>query len=102
MGMMLTAKPIDAAEAYRLGLANEVVPQEQLLETAHRWASEILECAPLSVRGTKEAARTGLDLPLESAMRRSYTGLQRHMASADSKEGPLAFSEKRQPDWKGA
>lgn len=102
MGMMLTAKPISAAEAYRLGLVNEVVPQEQLMPAAQRWASEILECAPLSVRGTKEAARTGLDLPLESAMRRSYTWLQRHMASADSKEGPLAFSEKRQPEWKGA
>ena len=102
MGMMLTAKPISAAEGYRLGLVNEVVPPEELLPTARRWAEEILECAPLAVRGTKEAARTGLDLPLESAVRRPYTWLQRHMATNDRIEGPLAFAEKRRPQWTGA
>jgi 1,4-dihydroxy-2-naphthoyl-CoA synthase len=99
MGMILTGKAIDAAEAARWGLANEVVPLAQLMPTAERWANEILQCAPLSVRGSKEAALTGLDLPLETAMRRSYDNLQAHMASADRIEGPKAFAEKRPPAW---
>jgi enoyl-CoA hydratase/carnithine racemase len=102
MGMILTGKPIDAHEAHRLGLVNEVVPADQLLPTADRWAAEILECAPLSVRGSKEASLTGLDLPLFAAMRSSYPTLQRHLASADAVEGPRAFADKRTPNWTGA
>ena len=101
MGMILTGKAIDAAEAHRWGLVNEVVPLAELMPTAERWAHEILECAPLAVRGSKEAALTGLDLPLEAAIRRSYDNLQAHMASADRTEGPRAFAEKRKPVWTG-
>ena len=44
---------------------------------------------------------TGSDLPLETAMRRTYDNLQAHMASADRLEGPRAFAEKRPPAWTG-
>ena len=101
MGMMLTAKPITAQEAYRVGLVNEVVPLDELLPTAERWAAEILECAPLAVRGSKEAAMTGLDVPLWAAMRASYPVVQGHLASADAVEGPKAFADKRVPEWTG-
>lgn len=101
MGMLLTAKPISAAEAHRLGLVNEVVPLDDLIPTAERWAAEILECAPLSVRGSKEAAMVGLDVPLRAAIRSTYPGIQAHLASDDAVEGPRAFSDKRQPDWTG-
>jgi enoyl-CoA hydratase/carnithine racemase len=101
MGMMLTGKEIDAQTALRYGLVNEVVPQERLMETADRWAREILECAPLAVRGTKEGATRGLDLPLETAIKRNYQWLQRHAMSPDRIEGPRAFAEKRQPKWAG-
>ncbi|MDA0365952.1 MAG: enoyl-CoA hydratase-related protein [Chloroflexi bacterium] len=102
MGMMLTGKDVDARAAERYGLVNEVVPQDQLMETAEKWAAWILECAPLSVRGTKEGSMRGLEIPLESAMSRSYYWLQRHNSSDDRVEGPRAFSEKRQPNWSGA
>ena len=102
MGMLLTAKPITAAEAYRLGLVNEVVPLDELQPAAERWAAEVLECAPLSVRGTKAAAYDGMALPLQSAISRSYFGIQQHMASADAIEGPRAFADKRVPNWSGA
>jgi crotonobetainyl-CoA hydratase len=102
MGMLLTGKHIDAQEAYRLGLVNEVVPPAELMRTAERWAEEMLACAPLAVRGTKEAVMTGLDLPLEAATRRSYSNIQALQASADRVEGPVAFAEKRKPRWTGA
>jgi enoyl-CoA hydratase/carnithine racemase len=101
MGMMLTAKPINAARAYELGLVNEVVSLAELMPTAERWAREIMECAPFAVRGSKEAALRGLDLPLETAIARPYSNIQMHMASEDRVEGPRAFAEKRQPQWKG-
>jgi enoyl-CoA hydratase/carnithine racemase len=55
MGLLLTGKWLSAQDAARYGLVNEVVPAEQLMATAERWASEILECSPLSVRLTKES-----------------------------------------------
>jgi enoyl-CoA hydratase/carnithine racemase len=101
MGMMLTGKEIDAQTALRYGLVNEVVPQDRLMETADRWAREILECAPLAVRGTKEGATRGQDIPLEDAINRNYHWLQLHNMSPDRIEGPRAFAEKRQPKWAG-
>ncbi|MGH2588766.1 MAG: enoyl-CoA hydratase-related protein [Dehalococcoidia bacterium] len=101
MGMMLTGKPISARRAYEVGLVNEVVPLSDLIPTAERWAREIMECAPFAVRGSKEAATRGLELPLETAIIRPYANVQAQMASEDRIEGPRAFAEKRTPQWKG-
>ncbi len=99
MGMMLTATRIKAEDAHRLGLVNEVVPLAELMPAAERWASEILECAPLSVRASKQMALQGLDSPLDIAFARSYSQQRLQVASADRVEGPRAFSEKRKPNW---
>jgi len=99
MGMLLTAKRISAMEAYELGMVNEVVPLSNLMETAERWASEILEAAPLSVRASKQMAYEGLGWPLENALARKYSEEANFLASDDRREGPLAFSEKRPPNW---
>ncbi|HEV7732586.1 MAG TPA: enoyl-CoA hydratase-related protein [Candidatus Binatia bacterium] len=101
MGMMLTGKPITAAEAHRIGLVNEVVPSTELMATAERWASTIAECSPRSVQATKQAAMEGLGRPLPEAMAASYDGVSRLWASADAVEGPRAFAEKRKPRWTG-
>jgi enoyl-CoA hydratase/carnithine racemase len=101
MGMMLTGKPITAAEGARLGLVNEVVPKEALAATADRWAREIAECSPLSIQATKEAALQGLGRPLAEAITTPYDRVLRLWASDDAKEGPLAFAQKRKPRWTG-
>ncbi len=102
MGMLLTGRRVPAAEGRQLGFVNDVVPEGQALEGAKQWASQILECAPLSVRGSKQAAMQGMSAPsLEDAIKNRYEQIQAMSKSADFVEGPLAFSEKRAPDWKG-
>jgi enoyl-CoA hydratase/carnithine racemase len=101
MGMMLTAKHITAAEAHRWGIVNEVVPGKDLLATAERWAAEISECSPLSIQATKEAAMGGLGLPLRDALAKRYEASGKLFRSKDAIEGPLAFAQKRKPNWSG-
>jgi enoyl-CoA hydratase/carnithine racemase len=101
MGMMLTGKHITAQEAHRLGIANEVVPQKDLIATAERWAGEIMECSPLSIQASKEAAMNGLGMTVEAAIAKHYDLQSKLFRSKDAIEGPLAFSEKRKPNWTG-
>ena len=101
MGMMLTARRIKADEAYRLGLVNELVPLADLMPTAEKWANEILEVAPLSARASKQMAYQGLGWPVDIAFNRKYSEEAKFLASNDRREGPLAFSEKRKPNWTG-
>ncbi|MGQ0550517.1 MAG: enoyl-CoA hydratase-related protein [Armatimonadota bacterium] len=101
MGMLLTGRRISAAEALRIGLVNEVVPAADLPGAARRWAEQILECAPLSVQATKEAALAGLGMPLRQAMALVPPLTERALASADQDEGVEAFLERRPPRWTG-
>jgi crotonobetainyl-CoA hydratase len=101
MGILLTGNWVSAQEAYRIGLANEVVPLADLMSTAERWANEILECSPLMVQLTKESALDGLQYTVDEALERDAPRFERMLASADFKEGPKAFSEKRKPEWVG-
>src|ERR687888_259948 len=94
MGYILTGRHMTAQEAHRLGVVNEVVPLAELMPTALRWASEILECAPLSIRASKQAALMGLDHPLDIALNRQYSEAEIMRRSEDTIEGPRAFAEK--------
>ena len=103
LGMMLTGRRVSAEEGKQLGFVNEVAPAGQVLEAAREWANQILECAPLSVRASKQAAMEGMDADsLEAAMNGRYDQVNAMRHSADFIEGPLAFSEKRSPNWQGA
>ena len=101
MGYMLTGRHMSAARAYELGLVNEVVPLAKLDEAVEAWVADIVRCAPLSVRATKEAAMRGLQMPLEEAATARYEWETIRRSSADAIEGPRAFAEKRAPHWTG-
>lgn len=103
LGMILTGRHVPAAEGKALGFVNEVVPQAELMDRALAWADEILQCAPLSIRASKEVVYKNFDYAsLEESMDAHYDGVFDMRDSADFIEGPKAFAEKRLPQWKGA
>ncbi len=103
MRMALTGRPerLGAQRAYDLGMISEVVEHDRLLERAHEIAATVNRNAPLAVRGTRLAIRKGLDLPLHEAEIMAEAFRERVVRTDDAKEGPLAFVEKRAPDWTG-
>lgn len=103
MGMMLTGRRVGAEEGYRLGFVTAVTQHANLMTEARRWAAEILECSPVSLRATKQVAMRARDVPsLEMAMQNHhYPAYVAMGTSEDTVEGPKAFAEKRKPVWKG-
>jgi len=102
MSMMLTGRHVPAAEGQELGFVADVVPQGEVLDCAKKWAAMILECSPMSIRATKQAAMAGLDKAgVREAHEGKYEAVSAMRHSEDFIEGPLAFSEKRPPQWKG-
>ena len=102
MGMMLTGRTVEAQEGLSLGFVNEVVAHEDLMDSAKKWAESIIECSPTSVRTTKDVAMSGLShASLETAMEQKYDSVLDLFKGEDFIEGPLAFSEKRKPNWTG-
>jgi enoyl-CoA hydratase/carnithine racemase len=99
--LVFTAEPITAQRAYEIGFVNRVVPGERLMDEAMALANRLVEMAPLSLRYFKEMAYRGVEMNeagITSMTRHIYDKL---LESEDSKEGPLAFAEKRAPQWKG-
>jgi enoyl-CoA hydratase/carnithine racemase len=104
MAMILTARRVSAAEGKELGFVDQVTPAAGLMDAARAMAKTICELGPMSIRASKEAVYKGLDEPsLEAAIRgqNKYPAVGALFTSEDFKEGPLAFAQKRPPQWKG-
>jgi enoyl-CoA hydratase/carnithine racemase len=104
LGMILTARRVSAKEGKELGFVNEVVAGGELMATAKRWAKEMMDASPMSVRASKQAVYRGLTEPsVEAALKNqnSYPAVAAMFRSEDLREGPKAFAEKRPPQWKG-
>ena len=101
MEILLTGNRIDAQEAWRLGLINYVVPQENLIAKAEELAAAIAANGPVAVRKIKEAVRRCSGRPFEEAFKIEDEVAREVMRTEDAKEGPRSFIEKRKPNYTG-
>ncbi len=100
MELLLCADQISARRVYEMGLVNEVCPPAKVMDRALDYARRITANGPLAVRKTKESVITGLAVDMKEAYRIESAISKEVFSSEDAVEGPLAFAEKRTPQWK--
>jgi enoyl-CoA hydratase len=101
MELVLTGDPMTTEQLAPYGLFNRVVAPGSALNEALTLARTICANAPLSVASAKEVVVASADWPTDEMFDRQQVYVGRVMASADAREGPLAFAEKRAPVWTG-
>lgn len=105
MEMLLTGRWIDAKEAHRWGLVNEVLPADRLMERAREQARLIASGPPLVHAAIKQVVREAERMTFQEAMnqitKRQFATVDRLYSSEDQLEGARAFAEKRDPVWRG-
>ena len=101
MEIVLTGKPITAQRAYEIGLVNRLAEPAELMDAAIALAHEVLEGAPLSVKAARETVMLSTEMGRSAALQAARAAHVECYTSEDAQEGPLAFSQKRKPEWKG-
>jgi crotonobetainyl-CoA hydratase len=105
MDLLLTGRWMDAGEAARWGLVNEILPPEQVMTRARALARTLADGPPLVFAAIKEVTRECQTLSFEEAigriMRRDFPTVAALYGSEDQLEGAKAFAEKRPPVWRG-
>lgn len=99
--MLATGDSISAERAYALGMINKVVAEGQAVDAALAMATSIAENAPISVQQSLKVAKRAFDLDEAELFDEMYASIAIVKKTADFKEGPRAFLEKRKPVWKG-
>ncbi|WP_202320160.1 enoyl-CoA hydratase/isomerase family protein [Archaeoglobus neptunius] len=99
--LVLTGEIIDARTALRIGLVDEVVEHDRLMEKAREIAGRILEKSPLAVKIAKKALNASMNMPLRDGIRYEASLFSLLFSSEDAKEGMRAFLEKRKPEFRG-
>jgi enoyl-CoA hydratase len=101
MRVLLTGDPMSAADALRVGLVSEVLPDADVLPHALKVAGRIATLAPLAVASIKEAVLAGEDVPLSTALALERKAFQLLFATEDRREGIEAFLAKRKAQFRG-
>ncbi|WP_284742365.1 crotonase/enoyl-CoA hydratase family protein [Amycolatopsis sp. RTGN1] len=99
--LLLTGEPFDAERAAAAGLVNRLTDEGDALEETFSLARTIAANGPLAVAATKQVARSSADWLVDAAWAEQAEIVRPVFASADAKEGAIAFAEKRAPVWKG-
>lgn len=97
--LLLTGEIISAEEAYRLGLVNQVVPHDQLMNRCYELLNVILSKAPIAVQSVIKAVYGGQEVVLDVALNREAHWFGVTCGTEDMKEGTTAFLEKRKANW---
>jgi methylglutaconyl-CoA hydratase len=97
--LLLTGRIINAEDAYRLGLATEMVPPDRLMQRARDLAADLLQNSPASLLATKRLLRTYSATQLDSQIAEAVQENARIRATDDFREGVSSFLEKRKPYW---
>ncbi|MGD8883649.1 MAG: enoyl-CoA hydratase-related protein [Desulfobacterales bacterium] len=100
--LVFTGKMISAAEAEKIGLANKVVPQDQLMEEVMKTAREIASKGKVSLRAAKQAINFGMNADLATGIHIEVDAFGLCYDSSDAREGTSAFLEKRKAEFKGS
>ena len=101
MELILTGETIDAAEAHRIGLVHRVLPREDFGAFVDRFSHSMAEKSTLAIRLAMDAIRKGMTMSLQDGLEYEATLSEECLRSEDSKEGRVAFAEKRKPNFKG-
>jgi enoyl-CoA hydratase/carnithine racemase len=99
MALIGSSERLTAAEALRVGLVSEVVPATALHERALELAAAVSANSPAAVAATRKVLRTFEEGLLEDALEDGWAAIREHWAHPDAREGPQAFTDKRQPRW---
>lgn len=99
--IVLTGEPIDAVEAFEIGLVNRVVKSENLKTEIEDLAASLLTKAPLAMRYCKEAVNKGLDMTLDQGLRLEADLYFLLHTTSDRTEGVQSYLQKRKPEYKG-